>query len=317
MSVSESNLGLPNNQESVNTLFPATISTGSLRLDIALSIGGLPLGEFCEIAGPMTSGKTTLCLHTIAESQKHGGVCAFIDVDHMLDVRYAANCGVNVKQLLVFDPMYAEDALGIVQNLCLSGAVEVIVVDSINSLVPKAEFDPYSSINPKEFVDHLLSHYLQRLTSCVKKFNQLILFTNCIPSGKENIYHNLNRNPSRLALKLHAAVRLGLSFISLIQKNNLSYGEKINVRIIKNKFAPCQDSVELDIMYNNGINAIGEIIEFARDLGVIKREGEFFIYHNQQVGKDQKDLIDLLTQHPSQKKDLELEIRQLVFTNEA
>ena len=195
--------------------------------------------------------------------------------------------------------------------------MEVIVVDSINSLVPQTEFDPYSSINGREFVDHLLSHYLQRLTSCVKQFNQLILFTNRTPFGKENIYHNLNRNPARLALKLHAAVRLGLSFISLIQKNNRSYGEKINVRIIKNKFAPCQDSVELDIMYNNGINANGEIIELARELGIIKREGEFFIYHNQQVGKDQKDLIELLTQHPSQKKDLELEIRQRVFTNEA
>jgi recombination protein RecA len=289
------------------------IPTGSLRLDLALGTGGLPGGHITEIFGPASSGKTTLCLHLLSEAQKLGGECAFIDIDGDLEPGYAQRCGVGPNQLYVTVPEHAEQALEIITTLACSGAMSLIVVDSISALISKGELNaPYGESRTDRSQD-LISKALRRLRGPIRQNGTALVFTNRIKGVRRPIYHKLASNPARLALKLHSAVRLALEVKNLIQKEGSTAGQRITVEIRKNRFSPYHQPVELDIMYNDGIANTGDLLALGLQGGVIQQNGERYTFQERLIGADQEGATQWLKGDAALRAAIEKSIRQRYF----
>lgn len=266
------------------------VSSGSLRIDRVLRIGGVPRGYICEISGTSASGKTTVCQHIIAEAQKMQLACMIIDVDHCLDVNYAQRCGVNLDKLIIALPKTAEEAFDVMDTMIRSQAIDVVVFDSITQLIPQAEFETGEG-RTEPGINQLLSQALRRLTKLLKKSNSLLVFTNSIQNQPEVIYHRLKEDPAKLALRYHAAVRLKLVPIGTILRDNQNVGERIEVTILKNRFAPFFDREELVIMYNDGIRKSGEIFDLGLEYSLIELRDRIYYYQDHALGKDQEAAI--------------------------
>ena len=286
------------------------IPSGSLRLDIALGIGGIPCGAYTEISGVDSSGKTTLCLHIISQAQKLGGVCAFIDNDHSLNASFARQCGVQVDQLWVAQPQSTEQALEITETLTQSQALSVIVFDSIDSLVPVSELNLSFGDEIPSAGDTLLSQTLHHMAAIIRRANIAFILTQKTSKQLSSVYHKLIENPGRLAVKLLAELRIELNTMHKLIQNNKIIGEHTQARILKNKYMPCPSAVEFDIMYNTGIIKIGEIFDLGAEIQLIKKFGKRYFYRDLILGEHREAIINYLFENPHVTDELEQVIRQ-------
>jgi recombination protein RecA len=271
------------------------ISTGSMALDLALGINGLPAGRICEIYGPESSGKTTLCLHVIANSQAMGGKCAIIDAEHAIDPSYAKKIGVNIDDLLISQPDCGEDALNIVDTLVRSNAIDVLVVDSVAALVPKAEIEGAMGDSHVGLQARLMSQALRKLTGAASKGRTCIIFTNQIREKIGVMYGNPETTPGGNALKFYASVRMEIRKTAAIKVGDAVIGNRARVKVVKNKMAPPFKTAEFDIMYNEGISKVGSLLDVATDLGLLERRGSWFSYNGEQLGQGRDQTKALLT----------------------
>ena len=268
-------------------------STGSLALDLALGINGLPAGRIVEIFGPESSGKTTVCLHVIANAQAKGGKCAIIDAEHAIDPGYAKKIGVNVDDLLISQPDCGEDALNIVDLLLRSNAIDVLVVDSVAALVPRAEIEGQMGDSHVGLQARLMSQALRKITGAASKARTCVIFTNQIREKIGVIYGNPETTPGGNALKFYASVRMDIRKTSVIKSGEQVLGNRARVKVIKNKMAPPFKVAECDIMYNEGISKVGSIIDVATDLGLLEKRGSWFSFEGEQLGQG-RDQVKLL-----------------------
>ncbi len=287
-----------------------TVSTGSLGLDIALGIGGLPRGRVVEIFGPESSGKTTLALHTIAEAQKKGGVCAFIDAEHALDPIYARKLGVDLDNLLISQPDAGEQALEIADTLVRSGAVDVLVVDSVAALTPRAELDGEMGDNQPGMQARLMSQALRKLTASINRSHTMVIFINQIRMKIGVMYGSPETTTGGNALKFYASVRLDIRRIGAIKEREEVVGNQTRVKVVKNKLAPPFKQVEFDIMYGEGVSKIGELIDLGVKAGVVEKSGAWFSYDSQRLGQGRENAKSFLRQHPEIAGRIEATIRQ-------
>jgi recombination protein RecA len=285
------------------------ISTGSLGLDIALGVGGLPRGRVIEIYGPESSGKTTLALHTIAEAQKAGGTCAFIDAEHALDTIYAKKLGVDIENLLVSQPDAGEQALEIADTLVRSGAVDVLVVDSVAALVPRAELDgEMGDVQPGSQA-RLMSQALRKLTGSISKSNTMVIFINQIRMKIGVMYGSPETTTGGNALKFYASVRLDIRRIGAIKERDEVIGNQTRVKVVKNKVAPPFKQVEFDIMYGEGVSKMGEIIDLGVKAGVVEKSGAWFSYDSQRLGQGRENAKSFLKENPAIVAAIEAAVR--------
>jgi len=284
------------------------ISTGSLGLDVALGIGGLPKGRIVEIYGPESSGKTTLALHCIAEAQKSGGVCAFVDAEHALDPIYARKLGVDLDDLLVSQPDSGEQALEITDTLVRSGAVDVLVIDSVAALTPKAELEGEMGDSLPGLQARLMSQALRKLTGSISKSNTLVIFINQIRQKIGVMYGNPETTTGGNALKFYASVRLDIRRTGQIKERDEVVGSETRVKVVKNKVAPPFKQVQFDIMYGEGISKTGEIIELGVKAGVVEKSGSWYSYGGQKIGQGKEQARKFLKEH----KDIAIEIEDRV-----
>ncbi|GLK84187.1 protein RecA [Ancylobacter defluvii] len=287
-----------------------TVSTGSLGLDIALGIGGLPRGRVVEIFGPESSGKTTLALHTIAEAQKKGGVCAFIDAEHALDPIYARKLGVDLDNLLISQPDAGEQALEIADTLVRSGAVDVLVVDSVAALTPRAELDGEMGDNQPGMQARLMSQALRKLTGSISRSNTMVIFINQIRMKIGVMYGSPETTTGGNALKFYASVRLDIRRIGSIKEREEVVGNQTRVKVVKNKLAPPFKQVEFDIMYGEGVSKMGELIDLGIKAGVVEKSGAWFSYDSQRLGQGRENAKNFLRQNPDAAGRIEATIRQ-------
>ncbi|MEW6579946.1 MAG: recombinase RecA [Chloroflexota bacterium] len=287
-----------------------TIPTGSLAVDIALGVGGIPRGRVTEIYGPESSGKTTLCLHTIAEAQKRGGICAFIDMEHALDPSYAARIGVDIENLYVSQPDMAEQALEIAEALVRSGALDVIVLDSVAALVPRAELEGEMGDAHVGLQARLMSQALRKLSGAIKQSNTCMIFTNQLREKVGVMFGNPETTTGGRALKFYASVRLDIRRIQSIKAGGETVGNRTRVRVTKNKVAPPFREAEFDIMYNEGISKVGDILDIATELGVIDKRGAFFRYQEEALGQGRENAKQYLRENPRLAMKLENIIRE-------
>jgi recombination protein RecA len=293
------------------------ISTGSLRLDIAMGCGGIARGEFIEICGPEGSGKTTLCLHILAEAQGSGKLTAFIDGDHSLDLAYAKRCGLDPDRLYVFEPECLEQALDILEILAKTNALTAIVVDSIAALPSRKEIRiPVGKKIPIPS-DELLSRTLRKLKSLIFRNRTAILVTNLIEGRSSVVYHMLATKPGRLALRLHAAQAVNLRPVEYLYSKNKIVGTRIEAHVLKNKFAPCSNPIRLDLMYNSGINKTGEIFDLANQLGIIGVQDSTYKFQGLYLGRDREEAILVIKRNPSWAAALEQIIHQALRTSQS
>lgn len=285
------------------------ISTGSLALDIALGIGGLPKGRVVEIYGPESSGKTTLTLQVIAECQKQGGTAAFVDAEHALDPSYAEKLGVNVDDLLVSQPDTGEQALEITDMLVRSGAVDVIIVDSVAALTPKAEIEGDMGDSHVGLQARLMSQALRKLTANIKRSNTLVVFINQIRMKIGVMFGNPETTTGGNALKFYSSVRLDIRRIGAIKKADEILGNETRVKVVKNKVAPPFKVAEFDILYNEGISREGEIINFGVKLGLIEKAGAWYSYNKERIGQGKDNARNFLKERPEIAAELEQKIR--------
>jgi recombination protein RecA len=285
------------------------VSTGSLGLDIALGIGGLPRGRIVEIYGPESSGKTTLTLSVIAEMQKMGGVAAFIDAEHALDPQYAAKLGVNVPELLISQPDTGEQALEIADMLVRSGSVDIVVVDSVAALTPRAEIEGEMGDSHMGLQARLMSQALRKLTGNIKRTNTLVIFTNQIRMKIGVMFGNPETTTGGNALKFYASVRLDIRRTGAIKKGDEVTGSETRVKVIKNKVAPPFKQAEFDIMYGEGISRFGEIIELGSNIKLIEKAGAWYSYNGEKIGQGKENAKEFLREHPEIAQDLEEKIR--------
>ena len=271
------------------------ISTGSMALDLALGINGLPAGRICEIYGPESSGKTTLCLHVIANSQAMGGKCAIIDAEHAIDPSYAKKIGVNIDDLLISQPDCGEDALNIVDTLVRSNAIDVLVVDSVAALVPKAEIEGAMGDSHVGLQARLMSQALRKLTGAASKGRTCIIFTNQIREKIGVMYGNPETTPGGNALKFYASVRMEIRKTAAIKVGDAVIGNRARVKVVKNKMAPPFKTAEFDIMYNEGISKVGSLLDVATVLGLLEKRGSWFSYNGEQLGQGRDQTKALLT----------------------
>ena len=274
------------------------ISTGSLGLDVALGIGGLPKGRIVEIYGPESSGKTTLALHVVAESQKSGGTCAFVDAEHALDPVYAKKLGVNIDELLISQPDAGEQALEIADTLVRSGAISVLVVDSVAALVPRAELEGDMGDSHMGLQARLMSQALRKLTSSISKSNCLVIFINQIRQKIGIMFGNPETTSGGNALKFYASVRLDIRRIGAIKDKDDIIGNQTRVKVVKNKVAPPFRTVEFDIMYGEGISKNGEIIDLGVSAEIIEKSGSWFSYNEQRIGQGRENAKNFLHENP-------------------
>ncbi|MDR6950941.1 recombination protein RecA [Ancylobacter sp. 3268] len=287
-----------------------TVSTGSLGLDIALGIGGLPRGRVIEIFGPESSGKTTLALHTIAEAQKKGGVCAFVDAEHALDPIYARKLGVDLDNLLISQPDAGEQALEIADTLVRSGAVDVLVVDSVAALTPRAELDGEMGDNQPGMQARLMSQALRKLTGSISRSNTMVIFINQIRMKIGVMYGSPETTTGGNALKFYASVRLDIRRIGSIKEREEVVGNQTRVKVVKNKLAPPFKQVEFDIMYGEGVSKMGELIDLGIKAGVVEKSGAWFSYDSQRLGQGRENAKNFLRQNPDAAGRIEATIRQ-------
>ena len=281
-----------------------SISTGSLGLDIALGIGGLPKGRIVEIYGPESSGKTTLTLHIVAEAQKVGGTCAFIDAEHALDPAYAKKIGVDIDNLIISQPDSGEQALEIADTLVRSGAIDVLIVDSVAALVPKAELEGEMGDSHMGLQARLMSQALRKLTASVAKSNALVVFINQIRMKIGVMFGNPETTTGGNALKFYSSVRMDIRRIGSIKEKDNVIGNETRVKIVKNKVAPPFKTVDFDIMYNQGISREGEIIELGVQAGIIEKAGSWFSYNSERIGQGKENARQWLKDNPKIAQDL-------------
>ncbi|MEM1024417.1 MAG: recombinase RecA [Myxococcota bacterium] len=287
-----------------------TISTGSLGLDIALGIGGLPRGRIVEIYGPESSGKTTLTLHAVAEAQKAGGVCAFIDAEHALDVGYAKKLGVNTADLLIAQPDTGEQALEITDMLVRSNAVDLVVIDSVAALVPKAEIEGEMGDTHVGLQARLMSQALRKLTGTISKSKTCVAFINQIRMKIGVMFGSPETTTGGNALKFYASQRLDIRRIGSIKKADESIGNRTRVRVVKNKLAPPFREVEFDILYGRGISKSGELVDLGTDLGIVDKAGAWFSYQQDRIGQGRENARSYLEEHKDTARDIEQKVRQ-------
>ncbi len=285
------------------------ISTGSLGLDIALGIGGLPRGRVVEIFGPESSGKTTLALHVIAEAQKKGGACGFVDAEHALDTGYARKLGVNLEELIVSQPDTGEQALEITDTLVRSGAIDVIVVDSVAALTPKAEIEGEMGDVLPGMQARLMSQALRKLTSSISKSNTLVIFINQIRMKIGVMFGNPETTTGGNALKFYSSVRLDIRRIGQIKERDEVVGNQTRVKVVKNKVAPPFKQVEFDIMYGEGISKTGELIDLGVKANIVEKSGSWYTYDSQRIGQGRENAKLYLRDNPQAREALEREIR--------
>ena len=285
------------------------ISTGSLGLDVALGIGGLPKGRIVEIYGPESSGKTTLALHVVAESQKAGGACAFVDAEHALDPVYAKKLGVNIDELLISQPDAGEQALEIADTLVRSGAISVLVVDSVAALVPRAELEGDMGDSHMGLQARLMSQALRKLTSSISKSNCLVIFINQIRQKIGIMFGNPETTSGGNALKFYASVRLDIRRIGAIKDKDDIIGNQTRVKVVKNKVAPPFRTVEFDIMYGEGISKNGEIVDLGVSAEIIEKSGSWFSYNEQRIGQGRENVKRFLAENTDIAKEIEDKIK--------
>ncbi len=286
------------------------VSSGSLGLDIALGIGGLPKGRVVEIYGPESSGKTTLALHTVAEAQKKGGICAFIDAEHALDPVYARKLGVNIDELLISQPDTGEQALEICDTLVRSGAVDVLVVDSVAALVPKAELEGEMGESLPGLQARLMSQALRKLTASINKSHTMVIFINQIRMKIGVMYGSPETTTGGNALKFYASVRLDIRRIGAIKERDEVVGNTTRVKVVKNKLAPPFKQVEFDIMYGEGVSKMGEILDLGVKAGIVEKSGAWFSYDSQRLGQGRENSKAFLKANPDITAKIETAIRQ-------
>lgn len=286
-----------------------SVSTGSLGLDIALGIGGLPRGRVVEIYGPESSGKTSLTLSVIAQMQKVGGTAAFIDAEHALDIQYAAKLGVNIEELLVSQPDTGEQALEIADMLVRSGSVDIVVVDSVAALTPRAEIEGDMGDSHMGLQARLMSQALRKLTSNIKKTNTMVIFINQLRMKIGVMFGNPETTTGGNALKFYASVRLDIRRIGAIKKDDEIIGAETRVKVVKNKVAPPFRKAEFDMLYGEGISLEGEIIDQAVKLNIIEKSGSWYSYNGEKIGQGKDNVREFLKGNPETSKDIENQVR--------
>ena len=287
-----------------------TVPTGSLGLDIALGIGGLPRGRIVEIYGPESSGKTTLALHCIAEAQKKGGVCGFIDAEHALDPIYARKLGVDLDDLLISQPDAGEQALEIADTLVRSGALDVLVIDSVAALTPKAELEGEMGDSLPGLQARLMSQALRKLTASISKSKTMVIFINQIRQKIGVMFGNPETTTGGNALKFYASVRLDIRRIGAIKDRDEMVGNQTRVKVVKNKMAPPFKEVEFDIMYGEGISKVGELVDLGVKAGVVEKSGSWFSFSSQRIGQGRENAKQFLRDNPAIADKIETTIRQ-------
>ncbi|QIR75964.2 recombinase RecA [Sulfurospirillum diekertiae] len=294
----------------------ASISTGSIGLDLALGIGGIPQGRIIEIYGPESSGKTTLSLQIIAESQANGGVCAFVDAEHALDVKYAGNLGVDIENLLVSQPDFGEQALDIVETLARSGAVDVIVIDSVAALTPKSEIEGDMGDSHMGVQARLMSQALRKLTAVVHKMNTTVIFINQIRMKIGTMgYGSPETTTGGNALKFYASVRIDVRKIATLKQGEEQIGNRVKAKVIKNKVAPPFRQAEFDIMFGEGISKEGEIVDYGVKLDIIDKSGAWFSYNETKLGQGRENVKAFLKENKETSLEIEEKIKQAISGN--
>ncbi|MBD5390083.1 recombinase RecA [bacterium] len=294
-----------------------TISTGSIGVDMALGIGGLPKGRIIEIYGPESSGKTTLAIHAIAEAQKKGGIAAFIDAEHAFDPVYAQKLGVNVDDLFISQPDDGEQALAIAENLIRSGAVDIMVIDSVAALTPRSEIEGEMGDSKMGLHARLMSQALRKLTSIISKTGCCCIFINQLREKIGVMFGNPETTTGGNALKFYASVRIDIRRISQIKEGDNVVGNRVKVKIVKNKVAPPFKTVEFDLIYGQGVSRSGEIIDMATDMNIIKKSGSWFSYGDTKLGQGRDAVKQLLQDNPELSEELEQAIRNALKEKEA
>tara|TARA_Y100001954_G_scaffold211539_1_gene238459 strand:- start:18 stop:1058 length:1041 start_codon:yes stop_codon:yes gene_type:complete len=294
-----------------------TISSGSLSLDMALGIGGLPKGRIVEIYGPESSGKTTLALHVIAEAQKNGGTCAFVDAEHALDPVYAKKLGVNTDEMLISQPDFGEQALEIADTLVNSSAIDVLVVDSVAALVPRAEIEGEMGDSHMGLHARLMSQALRKLTGSISKSNSLVIFINQIRQKIGVMFGNPETTTGGNALKFYASVRMDIRRIGAIKDRDEVVGNQTRVKIVKNKLAPPFKTVEFDVMYGEGISKTGEILDLASKVGIVEKSGAWYSYEGERIGQGRENAKIFLKENVEIANKIEEKIRSKVDEKES
>jgi len=287
-----------------------TIPTGSLALDIALGVGGIPRGRIIEIYGPESSGKTTLAQHIVAECQKKGGIAAFVDAEHALDPEYARNLGVNIEELLISQPDTGEQALDITEELVRSGAVDIIVVDSVAALVPKAEIEGSMEDQQMGLQARLMSKALRKLTGIIGKTNTTVIFINQLRQKIGVMYGNPETTTGGNALKYYASVRMEIKRVEGLKGDGEEVGNHVRVRILKNKVAPPFRTAEFDIIFGKGICKIGNILDVAVNFDIVKKSGSWFSYNEEKLGQGRDKAKEYLAEHADMLSEIESKIRE-------
>jgi len=301
--------------EAASNLQVEVISTGSLALDIALGVGGVPRGRIIEIFGPESSGKTTVALHVIAEAQKKGGTAAFIDAEHALDPLYARNLGVDIDNLLVSQPDTGEQALEIAEALVRSGAIDVIVIDSVAALVPRAEIEGEMGDAHVGLQARLMSQALRKLAGSISKSKTVAIFINQLREKVGVMFGNPETTPGGRALKFYASVRLDVRRIETLKQGSEVIGNRTRVKVVKNKVAPPFKQADFDIMYGEGISREGSIVDLGAELGIIQKSGAWYSYGDDRLGQGRENVKEFLKNHPELAEQIEQQIRSMVFSN--
>jgi recombination protein RecA len=286
------------------------IPTGSLSLDIALGTGGIPRGRITEIYGPESSGKTTIAQHIVAEAQRLGGTCAFIDMEHALDPSYASRCGVDVDSLLISQPDMGEQALEITETLVRSGAIDIIVIDSVAALVPRAEIEGDMGDPQMGLQARLMSQALRKLSGAIKQTNTSVVFTNQLRQKIGVMFGNPETTTGGMALKFYSSVRLDVRRIQSIKLGSEIIGNRTRVRVVKNKVAPPFRTAEFDIMYNEGISKSGDVLDLAVELGLIDKRGSFYSYGDIRLGQGRENAKEFLRENLDMMDEIDMSIRQ-------
>jgi len=287
-----------------NKMVVEVIPTGSIALDLALGVGGIPRGRITEIYGPESSGKTTLCYHIIAEAQKAGGIAAFVDTEHALDPSYARKCGVDLENLFISQPDTGEQALEITETLVRSGAVDVVVVDSVAALVPRAEIDGDMGDAHVGLQARLMSQALRKLTSAINRSHTSVIFTNQLRMKIGVMFGNPETTSGGRALKFYASVRLEIRRVDSIKNGQDITGSRSRVKVVKNKVAPPFKQAEFDIMYAEGISAAGSVLDVGVELGVVRKSGAWFYYGEERVGQGRENAKEFLKAHPEMQEEI-------------
>ncbi len=288
----------------------ASIPTGSIGIDLALGVGGIPRGRIVEIFGPESSGKTTVSLHMIAEAQKQGGMAAFIDAEHALDPEYAAKLGVDVDNLLISQPDYGEQALDIAEMLIRSGAIDILVVDSVAALVPKAELDGEMGETQVGLQARLMSHALRKLAGVISKSKAILIFINQIRQKIGVTYGSNETTSGGNALKFYSSIRLEVRRITTLRDGDNSIGNRVRAKIVKNKVAPPFKMTQFDIMFGTGISQEGEIIDYGVDLDIVEKSGSWFSYGKTRLGQGRENVKQFFKDNPDIRAEIELKVRE-------